>query len=103
MNGLRGMHEERGCTRGGEGGTHLLADDPRLAHAHRHHAPVARGDELDRVDEVLIEMLDEAEDGRGFDFEDALCFFDCRMIHARGWYGKRETTGRPPAGRPRAG
>src|SRR5688500_6983876 len=86
MNGLGRMHEEGGSAGGSEGRADVFADDPGLADADGHDAPVGGGDELDGVDEVLVEVLDEAEDGRRLDFENALGLGDCRVGHGARWY-----------------
>ena len=79
MNGFGGMHEERGSAGRRERRADLFADDAGLAEAHRDDAAVAGGDQLDGIDEMLIEMIDHAENRGRLDFENSLRFGDRGM------------------------
>src|ERR1051325_183175 len=89
MNRLGRMEEEGWRAGGGERRAHLLADDARLAEAHGDDAAGGGVDELHDLDEGVVQMIDEAEDGGGLDFEDALRFDEggvlgCRWLAHRG-------------------
>ena len=79
MDGLGRMEEERRRAGRGERGADLLADDAGLAEAHGHHAAGAGVDQLDHLDERAVEMLDQSEDRRRFDFQHALCLGEGRV------------------------
>ena len=53
------------CQRGAD----FLADDARLAEAHRHDSSVGGVDRFHDIDERVVEVVDEPEDCRRFNFQ----------------------------------
>jgi hypothetical protein len=80
VDGLGWMKKKRRRPCGGECGADLPAEDSRLAEPHGDDAAGGVMNELDGVDECVVEVVDETENGRGFDAKNAFGLGDRRMI-----------------------
>src|SRR5258708_34808354 len=95
MDGLGRVEKERWRSGGGQRGADLLADDARLAQAHRDDAAAAGVHQLHNVDEGPVEMIDETKNGGCFDLQHTLRLGNGGRIggvserslgHGRRWY-----------------
>ncbi len=84
--------EEPGCrARARQRRRNLPADDARLAHAGDDDAAAAIVEELDGALEVLVDAVDEPEDGGGLRAEHRACEIErrkqCRCVMSSSWSG----------------
>ncbi len=75
--GLARMHEVRGSAGAGHGRGDLARDVSRLAHAADDDPALAREDEVQRLQKLVVDTLHERLDGIGFDIQHLACKVEC--------------------------
>ncbi|MNP25853.1 hypothetical protein D3C76_1186780 [compost metagenome] len=72
MAGFSRVHEKRRRTGAGQGGGDLVADVPRLAHADHHYPAFAGQDQLACLDEIGVDVGQQALNRLEFETDGAL-------------------------------
>ena len=78
VNGFGGMDVKRWLAGAGKGGGDLAADVPRLADSQNQQASPVFQNQFDGPDIILVQAVDQIEDGIGFDLQNTLCNFNRR-------------------------